>query len=108
MELFAERNLHLVHPYDDKKVITGQGTIALEMLAAHPDLEVLVVPVGGGGLIAGNAVAAKGIRPNIEVVGVEVERFPSMSQALEGVPIKCGTSTIAEGIAGGRLDLGSE
>jgi threonine dehydratase len=94
-----ERNLHLVHPYDDKKVITGQGTIALEMLATHPDLEVLVVPIGGGGLIAGNAVAAKGIQPAIEIVGVEVVRFPSMLQALEGAQIKCGTSTLAEGIA---------
>lgn len=94
-----ERNLHLIHPYDDKKVITGQGTIALEMLAAHPDLDVLVAPIGGGGLIAGNAVAAKGIRPTIEVVGVQAARFPAMLQALEGIPIICKTSTIAEGIA---------
>jgi threonine dehydratase len=98
-ELARERGLELVHPYDDEKVITGQGTIALEMLAAEPEIEALIVPVGGGGLIAGNAIAAKGVRPSIEVFGVETERFPSMRAALEGTPAKCGTSTIAEGIA---------
>jgi threonine dehydratase len=78
------------------------------MLAADPDLQVLVVPVGGGGLISGNAVAAKAIKPAIEVVGVETSRFPSMHAALEGAPIECGTTTIAEGIAvkePGRLTL---
>jgi threonine dehydratase len=94
-----ERGLTFVHPYDDEEIISGQGTIALEMLAAWPDLEVLVIPVGGGGLIGGNAVAAKSIRPEIEIVGVQAERFPSMVQALRGAPIECGTSTIAEGIA---------
>ena len=98
-ELARERGLNLVHPYDDEKIIAGQGTIALEMLEAFPDLEMLVVPVGGGGLIGGNAVAAKAIRPEIEIVGVESQRFPSMYQALKGVPIKCEESTIAEGIA---------
>jgi threonine dehydratase len=98
-ELAGERDLTFVHPYDDEEIITGQGTIALEMLSAFPDLEVLVIPVGGGGLIAGNAVAAKGVQPKIEIVGVEAARFPAMAQMLRGAPIECGTSTIAEGIA---------
>jgi len=97
--LATERGLVLVHPYDDPDIIAGQGTIALEMLRDFPDLEVLVAPVGGGGLIAGNAVAAHGLRPDLRVVGVETERYPSMAQALAGEPIACGTSTIAEGIA---------
>ena len=98
-KLVDKRDSHLVHPYDDEMIIAGQGTVAIEMLAAHPGLEVLVVPVGGGGLISGTAIAAKGIKPEIEIVGVEAERFPSMFQALRGVPIECGTLTIAEGIA---------
>ena len=97
--LAAQRGLQLVHAYDDEKIIAGQGTIALEMLAAQPDLEVLVVPVGGGGLIAGVAIAAKGIKPQIEVMGVEAARFPSMSCAMKGVKPEFGISTIAEGIA---------
>ena len=97
--LGRERGLHLVHPYDDEKIIAGQGTVALEMLAAHPDLDMLVVPVGGGGLISGVAIAAKGVRPEIRIIGVEAARFPSMLQALQGLPIECGASTIAEGIA---------
>ncbi len=98
-ELVREKSLILIHPYDDEKIIAGQGTIALEMLETCSDLEVLLVPIGGGGLIAGCAVAAKGIRPDIEVVGVQTERFPAMQQALQGVPIECGQTTIAEGIA---------
>jgi threonine dehydratase len=94
-----ERGLTLIHPYDDEKIIAGQGTIALEMLEKHPDLDILVIPIGGGGLIAGNAIAAKAIRRDIRIVGVEAERFPSMQQALEGIPVRCGTATIAEGIA---------
>jgi threonine dehydratase len=97
--LADERGLIMVHPYDDARVIAGQGTVALEMLAAHPDLEVLVVPVGGGGLISGMAVAAKAVDPAVEIIGVETARFPSMYQALRGLPVACGTSTIAEGIA---------
>lgn len=106
--LAAKRQLVIVHPYDDKKIIAGQGTIALEMLAAFPDLEVLLVPLGGGGLISGVAVAAKGMRPAVEIVGVQTKRFPAMFQALRGVAIECGSSTIAEGIAvkePGRLTL---
>ena len=99
-ERFArERGCPLIHPYDDEKVIAGQGTIALEMLDAVPDLEVLVLPVGGGGLIAGIAVAAKALRPEIEIVGVQTALYPSMVQALRGEAIRCGSNSIAEGIA---------
>ena len=98
-DIAAKQGLSSVHPYDDEKIITGQGTIALEMLAARPDLEVLVVPVGGGGLIAGNAIAAKAIKPEIEVIGVEAALYPSMRSALAGQPSSAGGQSIAEGIA---------
>ena len=88
-----------IHPYDDPDVIAGQGTWALEMLADHPDLDVLVVPVGGGGLIAGTAVAARELRPDIAVIGVETERYPAMSDLLHGTTSPLGGATIAEGIA---------
>ena len=97
--LAAERGLVMVHPYDDEKVIAGQGTIALEMLQAWPDLEVLVVPIGGGGMIAGMTVAARGIKPGIEVVGAETLRFPSMYCAVKGTRPEFGGTTIADGIA---------
>lgn len=97
--LARERGLVMVHPYDDERVIAGQGTVGLEMLAQQPDLEVLVVPVGGGGLVAGIAVAAHGVAPQVEVVGVEAEHFPGMLQALRGQPPTWGRSTLAEGIA---------
>jgi len=97
--IVEERGLTLIHPYDDERIIAGQGTVALEVLEADPELQSLVVPVGGGGLIAGIATAAKSMRPEIEVVGVQAARYPSMRQALEGEPIECGHSTIAEGIA---------
>ena len=99
LQVMAQRRLTLVHPYDDQKVIAGQGTIALEMLDAHPDLEVLIVPVGGGGMIAGMASAAKAIRPGIELIGVQTVRFPSMYAALKGSKPEFGSSTIADGIA---------
>jgi threonine dehydratase len=95
----AARGLTLVHPYDDPRVIAGQGTIALEMLAAAPRLELLVVPVGGGGMIAGMAVAARTLRPDIELIGVETRAFPAVHCALHGTTPVFGTSTIAEGIA---------
>jgi threonine dehydratase len=96
----AEREgFAFVHPYDDEAIIAGQGTVALEMLEARPDLEALVVPVGGGGLIAGCATAAKALKPGIEVVGVETELYPSMVQALRGEAATSGGATIAEGIA---------
>ncbi len=98
-QLASERGLTMVHPYDDAQVIAGQGTVALEILDTQPDLDALVVPVGGGGLIAGMAVAAKGVKPGIEIFGVETERFPSMYCALKGEPTQFGTNTIAEGIA---------
>jgi threonine dehydratase len=98
-ELAEQRGLTMVHPYDDEKVIAGQGTIALEMLAAHPALDVLVVPIGGGGLISGIAVAAKSLKPQIEVIGVQTQRFPSMYCALKGTEPQFGATTIADGIA---------
>ncbi len=98
-EIAATRGLTLVHPYDDEKVVAGQGTIALEMLAAHPQLDTLLVAIGGGGLIAGMATAAKALKPGIEVIGVETERFPSMYHAVRGTHASFGASTIAEGIA---------
>jgi threonine dehydratase len=97
--IVAEKGLVLVHPYDDDRIIAGQGTIGLEMLEDEPDLDAIVVPVGGGGVISGIAVATKYLKPDIEVLGVEVKRYPSMSAALRGVPAKCGGSTLAEGIA---------
>ena len=98
-ELARERDLLWVHPYDDPKVIAGQGTIVLEMLEDEPALDVLVVPIGGGGLIAGNAIAARGINPNIEIVGTEAALYPSMSNALQGEDRPIGGPTLAEGIA---------
>ncbi len=99
LALAESRGLTLVHPYDDERVIAGQGTIALEMLRERPELDLLLVPVGGGGLIAGMATAAKAVKPAIEVMGVQTARFPSMHHALRGTPAVFGASTIAEGIA---------
>ena len=104
----AERNLVWVHPFDDPRIIAGQGTIALEMLEEAPDLEVLLVPIGGGGLIAGNAIAARAIKPSIEIVGVECTLYPSMWNAIHGAARPCGGATLAEGIAvsaAGKLTL---
>jgi len=104
----AEQDLAWVHPYDDPQIIAGQGTIALEMLEAVPGLDVLVVPIGGGGLIAGNAVAARAINPAIEVFGVEAALYPSMRNAITGENRPIGGPTLAEGIAVknvGRLTL---
>lgn len=94
-----EDRLVFVHPYDDEKVIAGQGTVALEMLASFPDIDILLAPVGGGGLIAGNAIAAKALRPEIEIIGVEAALYPSMQQAINKQPPTSGGRTIAEGIA---------
>jgi threonine dehydratase len=103
-QLFAERlrdaeGLTFVHPYDDDEVIAGQGTIALEMLDKAPELDTLVVPIGGGGLIAGMAIAAKAIKPDIEIFGVQTSLYPSMYSALRGETARCGGATVAEGIA---------
>ena len=97
--IIAVRSLLLVHPYDDDKIIAGQGTVGLEMLASQPDLDCLVAPIGGGGLMSGTAIAAKHIKPGIEMIGVEVEHYPSMYHALRGEPCVCGGATLAEGIA---------
>ena len=94
-----ERGLTLIHPYDDAEVISGQGVIGYEMLEAVPDLDVIIVPVGGGGLIAGIALAAKDIKPSIEVIGVEPELYPSMINALTRGNRPCTGATVAEGIA---------
>ena len=84
--LASHRGLTLVHPYDDLEIIAGQGTVALEMLEAYPRLEMLVVPIGGGGLISGMATAAKAIKPDIEIVGVQTQRYPSMYCAVRDEP----------------------
>lgn len=97
--LGRERGLVFVHAYDDERIIAGQGTIGLEMLAANRELQVLVVPIGGGGLISGIAVAAKGLQPQVEVVGVQAARFPSMYCAVTNKAPEFGANTIAEGIA---------
>jgi threonine dehydratase len=103
--LADEEGRTYVHPFDDPAVIAGQGTVALEMLADHPDLDTLVVPVGGGGLLAGMAVAARHLAPGIELVGVETERYASMAARVRGVEPVVGGPTIAEGIAVPRAGL---
>jgi threonine dehydratase len=104
--LLAEREgLVFVHPYDDEAIVAGQGTVGLEMLHAVPELDTLVIAVGGGGLIAGTATAAKAIKPGIEIIGVQTSRFPGMVNAIKGTKHPQGTSTIAEGIAVGTPGL---
>jgi threonine dehydratase len=99
--LAAEQHLSFVHPYDDEAIVAGQGTVGLEMLEAVPELDALVVAVGGGGLIGGIAVAAKSLKPGIEVIGVQALRFPNMFNAVKHASLPQGGSTIAEGIAVG-------
>ena len=104
----AERGLTLVHPYDDARIIAGQGTIALEMLEEVPDLDALVIPIGGGGLIAGNAIAARAANPKIQIVGAEAALYPSVWNEITGEHLPIGGPTLAEGIAVknvGRLTL---
>ena len=98
-DLARQRGLIFVHPYDDEHIIAGQGTIALEMLDEVPELDVLVVPIGGGGLIAGNAIAARAARPALAVIGVEAALYPSMFNALKRQNRPLGGPTLAEGIA---------
>ncbi|MGH1418254.1 MAG: threonine ammonia-lyase [Hyphomicrobiaceae bacterium] len=95
----GKKNLTFVHPYDDGAVIAGQGTIALEMLSAVPDLDCLVVPIGGGGLISGVAVAAKGLKPDIEIIGVQAGLYPSMYNHIHKKDLPTRGDTLAEGIA---------
>ena len=97
--LIAERGFTLVHPYDDAIVIAGQGTAGLEFIEDCPALDCLIVPIGGGGFISGVAAAVKALRPEAEIVGVEVESYPSAYAALRGEPARCGGPTLAEGIA---------
>ena len=100
--LAAEQALTFVHAFDDPLVIAGQGTIGIEMLRAQPDLDTLVIAVGGGGLIGGIAIAARALKPGIEIVGVQTLRFPGMVNAVKGTAHPQGAATIAEGIAVGQ------
>ena len=95
----GEQGLVLVHPYDDALVMAGQGTVALEMLEDEPDLDCLVVPIGGGGLIAGIAIAARALKPGLTIVGVEAGLYPSFVNAIDGGDRPIGGPTLAEGIA---------
>ena len=101
LDLAAQQGLTFVHPYDDEAIIAGQGTVGLEMMQAVSDLDALVIAVGGGGLIAGIATAAKALKPTIDVVGVQTTRFPNMFNAIKHTTHPQGASTIAEGIAVG-------
>ncbi|WP_309750883.1 threonine ammonia-lyase [Novosphingobium sp.] len=98
-ELESELGLTFVHPFDDPHVAAGQGTVALEMLEQVPDLDMLVIPIGGGGLASGMSVAARAIKPDIALIGVEAELFPSMYNRLKHNDLPCGGDTLAEGIA---------
>ena len=105
-DLAKREGLVFVHPYDDAAIIAGQGTLALEMLTDWPDLDALVIPVGGGGMIAGCTIAAKSIKPSIDIYGVEVASFAAAAQRKAGQPARTGGTTIAEGIA--VAEIGAE
>lgn len=94
-----EDGMTLIHPYDDPVIVAGAGTVGLELLEDAPDIDTIVVPIGGGGLISGIAVAAKALKPSIELFGVEAQLYPSMYDSLKGETLPCGGQTIAEGIA---------
>ena len=98
-DLIDQRGLTLVHPYDNELVMTGQGTAGLEMLTDRPDLDILLVPIGGGGLMGGIATIARDMRPNLKIYGVQTELYPAMKMAVAGEDIVCGGETLAEGIA---------
>ena len=98
-ELALENGYVFVHPFDDPQIIAGAGTVALEMLEDAPDLDAIVVPIGGGGLMSGTSIAARAIKPDIELIGVEAELYPSMKCAIEGCHMPLGGDTLAEGIA---------
>jgi threonine dehydratase len=99
LAIAKEQSLTLVHPYDDPLIVAGQGTVALEMLETVPYLDTLIVAIGGGGLMGGMALAAKTLRPEMDIVGVQTERFPAMYNSIKGTNLPQGPSTIAEGIA---------
>jgi threonine dehydratase len=99
LKLEKEMGLTFVHPFDQPNVAAGQGTVALEMLEDQPDLDCLVTPIGGGGLISGMATVARAINPEIEIVGVQAALFPSMYAKIKGQDMSCGGDTLAEGIA---------
>jgi threonine dehydratase len=98
-ELAKAEGYVFVHPFDDRDVIAGQGTLGLEMLKAVPELDMLVIPIGGGGLMSGIGIGARALKPEIELVGVEAELYPSMKCAMEGCALPLGGDTLAEGIA---------
>jgi threonine dehydratase len=98
-ELTLEKGYVFVHPFDDAEVIAGAGTVALEMLEEAPELDAIVVPIGGGGLMSGISIAARAIKPDIELIGVEAELYPSMKCAIQGCHLPLGGDTLAEGIA---------
>lgn len=99
LRIAGERDLTFVHPFDDLDVIAGQGTVALELLADAPDVDTLIIPIGGGGLISGIAAAAKALKPDIQMVGVQAELYPSMYAKFTRSNLPCAGDTIAEGIA---------
>lgn len=99
LEMAAEKGMTFVHPFDDPVVAAGQGTVALEMLEQEPDLDVIVVPIGGGGLIAGMAVAAKSVKPDVQVIGAQAANFDAVKAHFDDVETHFGGSTLAEGIA---------
>jgi threonine dehydratase len=98
-EMAKRDNLTFVHPYDDARIVAGQGTIGLELLADAPDLDIIIVPIGGGGIMSGIATAAKAINPRVEMIGVEAALYPSMHHAIRNLTPVFGAQTIAEGIA---------
>lgn len=99
MRMAQEKGMTFIHPFDDEAVVAGQGTLGLEMLEQRPDLDVVVVPIGGGGLIAGVATAVKGLKPEIEVIGAQCEAYDAVKARREGRNFSGGGSTLAEGIA---------
>jgi len=98
-ELEREEGYVFVHPFDDPQIIAGAGTLGIEMLEEAPDLDVLVVPIGGGGLMSGISTAARALKPEIELIGVEAELYPSMKCSMDGSHLPLGGDTLAEGIA---------
>jgi threonine dehydratase len=98
-ELALEKGYVFVHPFDDPQIIAGAGTTAVEMLEEAPDLDMIVVPIGGGGLMSGVSIASRALKPDIELIGVEAELYPSMKCAIQGCHMPLGGDTLAEGIA---------